>query len=418
MQHSQETPRCIVRSSPDPVAHPPMGNLTRLSVPSTPARPSHSAIACVICMLAASVLIGMVMLRLGATPANPDVEYAVRSTAMASSTLVYSDAVLGEVELVLGQPYNEPAVQTGAPTVYLNLRSGPSTQYAVLTTLAPSTSLTLYEQQDGWYRVSTANGFTGYAASWYIQTTGEAPIAALAPTSNAAVVSGSTAGTFVSGSIANIRSGPGTDHQLYGSLPYGTQLYPQAQYNGWYLVSAPNAMVGWIAGWLVSINPQLAASLPVAEAPHSDDISTAQPMHAGEHAHHAVVGSADAAQVALRYVGLPYRWGATGPHAFDCSGLVQHVYAQLGVELPRTTSQQFSGQHGQIISSMDALQAGDIIFLANTYAAGITHNGVYLGNGEVLHAATSELGVQIDSISNPYWTKHWVGAIRPHRSTH
>lgn len=80
-------------------------------------------------------------------------------------------------------------------------------------------------------------------------------------------------------------------------------------------------------------------------------------------------------------LGAPYVWGASGPEAFDCSGLVQWAYAQAGVQLPRTTySQEAAGEP----VSMDDLQPGDVVF----YNGG-NHAGIYAGDGQIIHASTS-----------------------------
>lgn len=79
--------------------------------------------------------------------------------------------------------------------------------------------------------------------------------------------------------------------------------------------------------------------------------------------------------------GAPYVWGATGPDAFDCSGLMYWAYQQVGKTIPRTSQAQIAG--GTPVS-LDNIQPGDIV----GYYDGITHVGMYIGNGQVFHAAT------------------------------
>lgn len=85
--------------------------------------------------------------------------------------------------------------------------------------------------------------------------------------------------------------------------------------------------------------------------------------------------------VARTVIGKPYRWAATGPEAFDCSGLVQWAYAQIGVHVPRTSQQQ--ARAGQPVAR-DQLQPGDVI----VYYRNASHVGLYSGDGEVIHAST------------------------------
>ncbi|NNH72186.1 C40 family peptidase [Nocardia uniformis] len=99
-----------------------------------------------------------------------------------------------------------------------------------------------------------------------------------------------------------------------------------------------------------------------------------------------------AVDAALSKVGTPYVYGAAGPNAFDCSGLVQWSYAQAGVSLPRTSYQQINA--GTPVSA-DALRPGDVV---SFYGGG--HSGIYVGNGEVVHASTSGQPVKVAPISS------------------
>ncbi|WP_238883118.1 C40 family peptidase [Clostridium sp. YIM B02551] len=90
------------------------------------------------------------------------------------------------------------------------------------------------------------------------------------------------------------------------------------------------------------------------------------------------------------FIGRPYVWGATGPDAFDCSGLVQYVYRHFGINLPRTTYDQVNV--GSPVSYGD-LQPGDIVF-----TNGIGHVGIYVGGGQMLHASMPGVGVIVGPI--------------------
>lgn len=113
---------------------------------------------------------------------------------------------------------------------------------------------------------------------------------------------------------------------------------------------------------------------------------------------------------ACSYLGTPYVTGGTGYRGFDCSGLTQKVYAGIGYNLKRTVAQQL--QSGVIIPK-EALQCGDLVFFKYTTAVGslFSHVGIYLGNGQVLHA-NSNRGVAIDDLNAPYYTQHYLCARR------
>lgn len=109
---------------------------------------------------------------------------------------------------------------------------------------------------------------------------------------------------------------------------------------------------------------------------------------------------------AIRFIGVPYVFGGTGVYGFDCSGYVQHVFAMLGVHLPRTAdAQYYAGRStgGQIV-------AGDLVFF-QTYAPGPSHVGIYLGNGKFVHASSSH-GVTISRLRDSYWAARYLGAKR------
>ncbi len=103
---------------------------------------------------------------------------------------------------------------------------------------------------------------------------------------------------------------------------------------------------------------------------------------------------------AERYLGVRYTWGGTSrATGFDCSGLVQHVYAALGIQLPRTSQEQATV--GQPVASLAAAQPGDLVFF-EPGPSGPGHVGIYIGNGEMIDAPYTGTVVQIQPVGNPY----------------
>ncbi|GHE48670.1 NlpC/P60 family protein [Streptomyces vinaceus] len=117
-----------------------------------------------------------------------------------------------------------------------------------------------------------------------------------------------------------------------------------------------------------------------------------------------VDGSRAARAVAFAYgaIGKPYVWGATGPGSFDCSGLTQAAWRSAGVSLPRTTYTQINA--GQRVSR-DQLAPGDLVF----FYSGVTHVGLYIGNGQMIHAPRPGSTVRVAPIDS----MPWAGASRP-----
>ena len=116
-----------------------------------------------------------------------------------------------------------------------------------------------------------------------------------------------------------------------------------------------------------------------------------------------VSGRAGAAvSYALAQVGDAYVYGATGPSAFDCSGLTMMAWAQAGVSLPHSSSAQMGS--GSPVSQSD-LQPGDLVF----YYSPVSHVGIYIGNGQIVHASNPSTGVQV----SPVFSMPYSGAVRP-----
>ena len=115
-----------------------------------------------------------------------------------------------------------------------------------------------------------------------------------------------------------------------------------------------------------------------------------------------------AASIALRQVGIPYRYGGTTPSGFDCSGLVQYSYSQAGKFVPRTTGQLWSAL--QPVSPA-AMKPGDVLFFR--IEGKMSHVGLYLGDSEFVHAPSSGRTVSVASLESPFYGGSLIRAGRP-----
>ncbi|MBX3710459.1 MAG: C40 family peptidase [Lysobacter sp.] len=113
----------------------------------------------------------------------------------------------------------------------------------------------------------------------------------------------------------------------------------------------------------------------------------------------------------LALLGTPYRWGGSSPESgFDCSGLVGYVFRNtLGIELPRISREM--ANVGELVRDRDALIEGDLVFFSRK-GSRVDHVGIYLGDGQFLHAPRTGKDVEVASLATGYWSQKFLQARR------
>lgn len=247
----------------------------------------------------------------------------------------------------------------------LNLRSSASTSSSVLSVLPYGIQVDVISTtSDGAWHQVTYLGVTGYVSGDYLS-----------------VVAEKVYGQVIADSL-NIRTGPGTEYATCGSLSKGA-------------VVEVLDTIGGLGGWYKIANGYVSTNYVTLV-----DASV-------------VNGSAKGAAIAAyakQFVGYPYVYGGSSPSGFDCSGFVRYVCSQLGYSVNRTASAQMD--NGTAVS-YSQLQAGDLVFFNNGNSSKrATHVGIYIGNGQFVHASTSTTGVIISDMNSAYYTTGFVGARR------
>jgi cell wall-associated NlpC family hydrolase len=275
----------------------------------------------------------------------------------------------------------------------LRLRSQPNTAAATLAYAAQGEYVIILGKTGQWYHVSY-NLTDGYMHENYLTTYDRR---------NVELGYGS-----VNGNKVNVRSGPGTSYSSLTRANIGDQAYIIGFNNQWYKVIY-NSQIGYIRSDYLNLTQVPLENRASKQAPlfFKNGISTGVTPSAS-----ALQGTTGMAQKiiseAKMHLGVPYLWGGTTPKGFDCSGYVQYVFAKNGITLPRTTTEQY--KIGTYVSK-SKLQPGDLVFLQNTYREGISHVGIYIGDGKMIHASSSK-GVVISDLSSSYYLDHYYGARR------
>ncbi|MDQ0797726.1 C40 family peptidase [Streptomyces sp. B1I3] len=118
----------------------------------------------------------------------------------------------------------------------------------------------------------------------------------------------------------------------------------------------------------------------------------------------AATNSTKALRIAASKKGAPYRWGAAGPHRFDCSGLTLYSFRKVGKKLPRTAQQQYNSTRHV---SRSKRQRGDLVFFHS--GRSVYHVGIYAGGGKIWHSPKTGAVVRLEKI----WSNTvWYGRVR------
>ena len=289
-------------------------------------------------------------------------------------------------------------------TSSLRLRSEPRTDSQILDTAPRNDCVVVVAKTGDWYQV-VYNLQEGYMHSDYLNVLTK---------ENAELGYGK-----ITGSAVNIRSGAGTAYRSVASAASGEKCYILGLNEGWYKVIYSNS-VGYIRSDYVTLTEIPYENADSANTPlfyrggKSTGILPSAAALNGTASSGSAVGPANVSGSAIlkeaqKYLGTPYVYGGASPSGFDCSGFVYYVLKQFGLSPYRTPADQY--RMGTYVAKSD-LQIGDIVFFAGTYASGISHVGIYAGNGQFIHSPNSRSTVSYSDLTSGYWANHHYGARR------
>jgi len=254
-----------------------------------------------------------------------------------------------------------------------------------------------------------------------------------------------------------VRSGPFEGYRRVKLLDAGVKLVATRQAGNWFQVTLPGGGQGWVREDFVSFG----SAREVAPEAHQriarksdDDDRSARSEHRSKRTrvaklerHHSRVAraerrrtrtakaetlrrrsrrevalnrrstrpeqdaprtDADVVRTAYLYRGIRYRYTGSTPRGFDCSGFTSYVYRKKGVALPHSAAEQFG--HGKKVNGSN-MKPGDLVFFSTT-RRGISHVGIYAGEGKFVHASSGGGRVRVDTLRSGYYSQRFRGARR------
>lgn len=296
----------------------------------------------------------------------------------------------------------------------LRLRSAASTDSKTLDTAKEGGVVVVLSKHGDWYKV-IYDLKEGYMHSDYLK---------VRTTENVELGYGK-----VSGSSVNLRSGPSTSYKSVSVASEGSKAYIVGINDGWYKViygdkvcyirsdylqltevpyenrSSSNSPKFFKGGKSTGVAVS-AAALNGTTGSSSDKETTSSGTGSQD------TGSVSGSQIvktAKKYLGTPYKWGGTTPSGFDCSGFVYYVLRSNGIKASRTIATMY--KQGTPVKKSE-LQPGDIVFFQGTYKSGLSHVGIYVGDGKFIHSPHSGEVVSYANLYSDYYVKHYYGACR------
>lgn len=267
--------------------------------------------------------------------------------------------------------YDKPGVSNVSN--YLNIRQNPGTNEKVIGKLPSYAGCEILEELDGWYKIRSGK-LTGYVSSEYILTGDAARQAAMEHAELMAIVNTD---------VLNARTEPNTEAKIWTQISNNERYQVAEQLDGWVKIEFDESgdedgesTYAYVSTDYVDVRYALGEAINFSASEENSSLRS------------RVVN------YALKFLGNPYVWGGTSlTNGADCSGFTMSVYKNFGISLPHYSGSQ--AQMGTAVKSSE-MRPGDLIFYGNS-SGKINHVAMYIGNGQVVHAASRKSGIKISS---------------------
>lgn len=249
----------------------------------------------------------------------------------------------------------------------LNVRAKAATDSKVVGKMTKHAACEILGEKDGWIKIKSGN-VKGYVKSDYLVTGDKALEIAKEEVIKVATVNTTT---------LRVREKASEESSILSLVGEGEDLVIEAEKLGWYKVEVDDQK-GYISGDYVDISEKLPTAQSIKELKKDEGYSDTR---------------VSLVQYALQFVGNPYVWGGTSlTGGIDCSGFTMQVYARYGISLPHHAASQPA--YGKRISASEA-KPGDLFFYGS--GSSIGHVGIYIGNGQIVHASNPRTGIKISN---------------------
>ena len=287
---------------------------------------------------------------------------------MKSTKTLFRLLVSGALTASMLLPSSLAVYQAKVKADSLYLRSAPGG--SVIATLSQGTTVAVTNNSSEWYKV-IVDGKEGYVSGSYL-------------TGTTATDFSVGSGKITCSSTVNLRSEANTSSSILASLSNGTAVTITGVSGGWYKVSV-NGKSGYIKADYITTSVSSSANMA---------------SYSGLSAKRTAV-----LDYAAKFLGVPYVYGGSTPSGFDCSGFTSYVYKNTVCSIERVAQAQFDPTTRV---SRDELLPGDLVFFGSS-AYSISHVGIYVGDGQFIHAPHTGDVVKYDSLSGSYATRFQGG---------